>query len=135
MLDIQQLNYTSPNTVYFQRITVILSECLLFYAIIQLSTLLTVAKGKRAFLVALAFANPNLIIVDHIHFQYNGFLYGIQLLSVCAIFKNQWTWAAVYFAAVLNFKHIFLYQAPAYFIYLLKAVCFDDSSIFFKKVT
>lgn len=32
--------------------------------------------------------------------------------------------SGILFAALLNFKHIFLYMAPAYFVYLLKAHCF-----------
>ena len=32
--------------------------------------------------------------------------------------------AAFLFAVLLNLKHIFLYMAPAYFIYLLKHYCF-----------
>ena len=30
-----------------------------------------------------------------------------------------------WFAVLLNFKHIFLYLAPAYFVYLLKYYCFS----------
>jgi hypothetical protein len=29
---------------------------------------------------------------------------------------------------LLNFKHIYLYMAPAYFVYLLKAYCFVAKS-------
>ena len=36
MLDVQNLNYDSWQTVYFQRATVILSELVLFYALNRL---------------------------------------------------------------------------------------------------
>lgn len=33
--------------------------------------------------------------------------------------------SGILFAVLLNFKHIYLYLAPAYFVYLLQAYCFD----------
>lgn len=33
---------------------------------------------------------------------------------------------AFWFACLLNFKHIFAYVAPAYFVYLLKHYCFKN---------
>ena len=58
-----------------------------------------------------------------IHFQYNGFLLGIFLLSITAIMRDATRWAAFWFAVLLQFKHIFLYVAPVYFIHLLMRCC------------
>ena len=35
---------------------------------------------------------------------------------------------AFWFALLLNFKHLFLYIAPAYFVYLLKHHCFSQGT-------
>jgi alpha-1,3-glucosyltransferase len=62
-----------------------------------------------------------------IHFQYNGFLFGIFILSIALIIAEKQILAAAVFAALLNFKHIYLYVAPVYFIYLFRAYCFPES--------
>ena len=38
-------------------------------------------------------------------------------------------WGGVLFATLLCFKHIYLYLAPAYFVYLLRAYCLSPKSI------
>lgn len=75
--------------------------------------------------------SPGLLIIDHIHFQYNGFLYGILILSI-VLARRQSTllYSGILFAALLCLKHIYLYLSLAYFVYLLRAYCLDPKSVF-----
>ena len=75
--------------------------------------------------------SPALLIIDHIHFQYNGFLYGILILSlVYARKQSTMLLSGLLFVGLLCLKHIYLYLAPAYFVYLLRAYCLSQKSIF-----
>ena len=77
------------------------------------------------------FLSPGLLIIDHVHFQYNGFLYGILILSLVLARKGSTLLLSGFlFAALLCFKHIYIYLAPAYFVYLLRAYCLGPKSIF-----
>ena len=74
--------------------------------------------------------SPALLIIDHIHFQYNGFLYGILILSlVYARKQSTMLLSGLLFAGLLCLKHIYLYLAPAYFVYLLRVYCLSQKSI------
>jgi alpha-1,3-glucosyltransferase len=74
--------------------------------------------------------SPGLLIIDHIHFQYNGFLYGLLVLSII-LARDQSTllYSGITFAALLCFKHIYLYISLAWFVYLLRAYCLDPKSM------
>ena len=73
------------------------------------------------------YLSPGLFIIDHIHFQYNGFLFGILILSFCFARESKFLACAIAFASLLCFKHIFLYLAPAYFVFLLRSYCLTGS--------
>jgi alpha-1,3-glucosyltransferase len=94
------------------------------------------SSRKQSHAAALSiFLSPGLLIIDHIHFQYNGFLYGILILSIVLARKDSGLLASgIVFAALLCLKHIYLYLAPAYFVYLLRAYCLGPRSIFDIKV-
>ncbi|TLD20852.1 dolichyl pyrophosphate Glc1Man9GlcNAc2 alpha-1-3-glucosyltransferase [Venturia nashicola] len=126
MLDIQSLGYDSWETVYFQRATVIFSECLLLYA---LHRHVNASPSKiTAHAAALAiFLSPGLLIIDHVHFQYNGSMYGILILSIVFAQEGRLLLSGLSFAALLCMKHIYLYLAPAYFVYLLRAYCLSPN--------
>lgn len=76
--------------------------------------------------------SPGLLIIDHIHFQYNGFLYGVLILSIVLARHrtDHLLLSGIVFAALLCLKHIYLYLAPAYFVYLLRVYCLGSRSIF-----
>uniref|UniRef100_A0A4W3JW64 Alpha-1,3-glucosyltransferase n=1 Tax=Callorhinchus milii TaxID=7868 RepID=A0A4W3JW64_CALMI len=133
MLVVKNLNYASPATVLFQRLSVICTDILFIYGVKECCKCVSGSKTKGilerpAFVLAvLLLWNFGLLIIDHIHFQYNGFLFGLMLLSVARMFQERHLEAALLFAILMNFKHIFLYVAPAYGIYLLRSYCFTDN--------
>ncbi|KAI1212202.1 glycosyltransferase family 57 protein [Annulohypoxylon truncatum] len=132
MLRVYNLEYDSWQTVYFQRFTVIATELLLVYAL-QLFVEFSHGVTKRATQAAAisVLLSPGLLIIDHIHFQYNGAMYGVLILSlVLARHKSGLLVSGLVFAALLCMKHIYLYLAPAYFVYLLRTYCLSSHSIF-----
>lgn len=89
------------------------------------------ANKKTAHAAALAiFLSPGLLIIDHIHFQYNGSMYGVLILSIVLAQEKKLLLSGLVFAALLCMKHIYLYLAPAYFFYLLRAYCLDPRLVF-----
>lgn len=72
-------------------------------------------------LVALALFHPALFILDAIHFQYNGMLLGLLLASLAAVLGGRPVLAAATFSALVCFKHLFLYVAPAVAVALLRS--------------
>ena len=128
MLVVQNLGHDSWQTVYFQRASVIVSELVLLYA---LHRYVQASKAKKtAHAAALAiFLSPGLLIIDHIHFQYNGSMYGLLILSIVLAMEGKLLSSGLMFAALLCMKHIYLYLAPAYFVYLLRAYCLSPRSI------
>ena len=70
------------------------------------------------------------MIIDHIHFQYNGFMYGVLILSmVLARKQSTLLYSGITFAVLLCMKHIYLYLSLAWFVYLLRAYCLDPRSM------
>uniref|UniRef100_H3CLG0 Alpha-1,3-glucosyltransferase n=1 Tax=Tetraodon nigroviridis TaxID=99883 RepID=H3CLG0_TETNG len=133
MLVVENLNYASPSTVLFQRLSVIFSDMFFFFAVKECCRSVQEHKSSRdlmshpSFILAvLLLWNFGLLIVDHIHFQYNGFLFGFLLLSVAKHLQSKHLQGALFFA-ILNLKHIYLYVAP-YGIYLLRSYCFTQTN-------
>lgn len=135
MLLVENLNYVSPSTVLFQRLSVIFTDLLFIFAARECCRCVQDQRGSRdllnrpSFILAvLLIWNFGLLIVDHIHFQYNGFLLGFLLLSLAKHLQAQHLQGALLFAILLNLKHIYLYVAPAYGVFLLRSYCFTQDN-------
>ncbi|KAM3869037.1 dolichyl pyrophosphate Glc1Man9GlcNAc2 alpha-1,3-glucosyltransferase [Diretmus argenteus] len=135
MLLLQNQDYASPSTVVFQRLSVICTDLVFIYAARECCRAVREEKGSKdvlrrpSFILAvLLLWNFGLLIVDHIHFQYNGFLFGFLLLSVAKHLQSRHLQGALLFAVLLNLKHIYLYVAPAYGVYLLRSYCFTQDN-------
>jgi len=131
MLEISANPYVSDATILFQRLSVMVTDLVLLAGLalyIQSLPPRTRTPGRVGALGLLVLGSVGLLMVDHMHFQYNGMLLGLLLLSIAALRLGWILTGAALFAALLMFKHIFLSLAPAYFVYLLSSYCFTSSS-------
>ncbi|EKM59372.1 glycosyltransferase family 57 protein [Phanerochaete carnosa HHB-10118-sp] len=126
IVELTNLNYDAWSVVAYQRVTVIITELVLALAL-QRFIRGAVDPSVQRIISASLFLHPGFLIVDHIHFQYNGFMFGILLWSILMARNGNKLASGFLFAVLLNFKHIYMYLAPAYFIYLLRAFCLSPS--------
>ncbi|KAI0729352.1 glycosyltransferase family 57 protein [Fomitopsis betulina] len=126
IVDLNNLNYGAWSVIAYQRSTVIVTE-LVLGAVLLRFVRGAVDPTTQRIISASLFLHPGFLIVDHIHFQYNGFMFGILLWSILMAREDRKLASGVLFAVLLNFKHIYMYLAPAYFIYLLRSFCMAPS--------
>nr|XP_020142229.1 probable dolichyl pyrophosphate Glc1Man9GlcNAc2 alpha-1,3-glucosyltransferase isoform X2 [Microcebus murinus] len=113
MLNIHNLNYCSSRTLLFQRFSVIFTDVLFVYAVHECSKCI---DGKKADEEFIYYEFYSLIMRK---------LYSKNLLACCRPELNKrHIEGAFLFAVLLHFKHIYLYVAPAYGVYLLRSYCF-----------
>ncbi|XP_058798616.1 probable dolichyl pyrophosphate Glc1Man9GlcNAc2 alpha-1,3-glucosyltransferase [Phymastichus coffea] len=138
MLKIDNFNYASHKTKLFQRSTVIFMDIVYVFGVREAGY--TFCKTNQSFLMLALFSlcNIGLLVIDHIHFQYNGFLLGILLISIAKAAKinteNEVLLGAIFFTILLNLKHLYLYVAPAFGVWLLKSYCFKNRYFVFRLV-
>ena len=100
IVDVNNLNYDAWSVIAYQRATVIVTELVLGIVLLQwvqqrsashcylmTSSISSFVRGSvepslQRIVSASIFLHPGFLIVDHIHFQYNGFMYGILLWSI-----------------------------------------------------
>jgi len=78
--------------------------------------------------VGAALASPCLLVLDHVHFQYNGMLLGMLMLAVSAVMTGRDVMAAILFSVLLWMKHIYAVLAPLFFVFLLRHYCWHQDA-------
>ena len=74
---------------------------------------------------ALIAFNAGLLLVDHIHFQYNGVLLGILVLTIFFCSVERYLLAAVAFSVLVLMKHLYITLTPVFVVFLIKDFCLD----------
>lgn len=121
-------NEPTKECVFFQRLTVIFSDIVLWVGA-------SVACDTQGFLLVVL--NPGLLWLDHVHFQYNGAMLGILLASLGLLVRGRELHGTAYrvhhlgaaflYALLVTMKHLYLTLAPLYFVYLFSNYCFQDN--------
>jgi hypothetical protein len=83
-------------------------------------------RGHRYFKVvlvtALVLLHPCLLLIDHMHFQYNGGMLGILLLCFAAFRSEKYLTAILLYTVLLSLKHIYIFAAPIFGAYFLAQI-------------
>jgi alpha-1,3-glucosyltransferase len=116
IVDVEAQNYTSWSVIAFQRVSVIMISDLILAICVNFS--LDKKHGPLGLILTLF--SSSLFIVDHIHFQYNGMLLGLLLISVSLADGNRFYLSAAAFTVLVCFKHIYLFSGPIFLVFFLR---------------
>jgi alpha-1,3-glucosyltransferase len=136
LTDVDLVGEDSVCLIYL-RWTVLLGDVVLWWGAWQVATM-TQGPSKTPWgLFLLLVLHPALLWLDHVHFQYNGLLLGLWMLSLASLLRGRpcshsrdyavHVWhgaAAVSFALLLTLKHLYLPLALWYTAYLLRRYCY-----------
>ncbi|CAI7807048.1 unnamed protein product [Closterium sp. NIES-53] len=120
---VKGLEHASYATVLFQRVSVMGTDCLLAVAAWRCTRGLP-SQAHRNVAAGAVVLSAGLLLVDHMHFQYNGLLLALLLLSLSLLAEGRHVWASFAFACLCCFKHLFAVAGPFFLIFLLRHHCF-----------
>ena len=124
--NLKKYNYDSIKCKFFMRSTVLLGDLFLFFSIKFLSRNINLSLNKYLSLLISIQFYAGLVIIDNIHFQYNGILFGLFFISLGFIAKKKYIYGAIFYIICLCMKHIFIYFAPAYFLFYLDYIIINN---------
>jgi len=121
IFEISEAADDSIEALYFQKISVIIVDVVFIVACYWLFRASSNTSSNQIWVkpFLLLSSNVSLLLVDHIHFQYNSFLFSFLILSLYFYKTNQLLKSCLFFVILLNLKHLFLYIAPAFGLVIL----------------
>lgn len=112
-------------TVLFLRCSVIVTDLVLVYASWHfISASDTVMIKDKILAFCLVIFNAGLLLVDHIHFQFNGMLLGVLVFCLYFAQTKQYLGLTVCFSCLVLMKHLFVPLAPIFGLFLIQNHCF-----------
>ena len=128
MLQVDNLNHNSATTILFIRGSVIVTDAILVLAAYLFVSAANMPTSAKLSVFLMIVFNAGLLLVDHIHFQYNGILMGLLILCVYCAVAKRYSLLALTFSVLVLMKHLFVPLAPIFGIYLLARFCVTKSS-------
>ena len=124
--NLEKFNYNSNVCKIYMRATVLLGDFFLFFSIKFFSKNINMSLNKYLILIFSVQFYAGLVLIDNIHFQYNGILFGLFFISLGFIAKKKYIYGAIFYSICLNMKHTFIYFAPAYLIFYFKYIIINN---------
>ena len=124
--NLNKFNYDSIKCKIYMRITVLLGDLFLFFSLKNFCKIINLNFNRYLILIFSILFNSGLVIVDNIHFQYNGILFGLFFISLGFIAKKKYIYGAIFYIICLCMKHIFIYFAPAYFLFYFQHIIINN---------
>ena len=113
--------YESPSHQFFMRMSVLISDCLIFVTGLYYYTKTSKLSNKNQWVFFALCSYPGITLIDYGHFQYNCVSLGLALWAIAFLSQGRNILGAIAFSAALNFKQMELYHALPIFFYLLAA--------------
>lgn len=126
IMQVDNLGYDSDQTIWFMRLSVIGTDILLLYATWLFLTSSALPSRAHIQTFALVAFNAGLLLVDHIHFQYNGVLMGLLVLCLYFAQSEHYLLLAAAYSTLVLMKHLFVPLAPVYAVFLIQKHCMVD---------
>ncbi|XP_065357751.1 probable dolichyl pyrophosphate Man9GlcNAc2 alpha-1,3-glucosyltransferase isoform X2 [Calliphora vicina] len=128
---LQSRGFESVEHKSFMRFTVLVADLFIYIpasVIVMISLKAYTSTENILTSLTILVLYPGQILIDNGHFQYNNISLGLFILSVACILKDRHNWASFVFSLSLNYKHMELYHALPFFVYLLKS-SFSEKSL------
>ena len=96
------------------RATAIAADAVLLVGACAAAAVLRLPRATATAAILLTMAHAGLLLVDHIHFQYNGALLGVLLAAAAAAIVGAHAIALPALALLICLKHLFIVVAPPF---------------------